>query len=235
VRYYPIFLDLLGLKVVVVGGGAVAERKVRTLLQCGAKIVVVSPWLTSRLTGLAKKGSIHYRKRTYRAQDLQGATMVLATTDNRKIQQIIVQDARRKRILVNVADRVELCDFIAPSILRRGDLTFAFSTGGASPGLAQKLRRDLGQQFGQAYADFLHWMGPVRQEILRAIPLQTKRRRLFQRILNSEIIDLLKKREREKARRVLSAILTQWGIPPLQRKTRPNHRRKPLKRPRRSS
>ena len=233
-RYYPIFLNLSGRKVVVVGGGGVAERKVRTLLQYGAKVVVVSPGLTSRLTGLARKGSIHYRKRTYRAQDLQGTTLVLATTDDRQAQKMIARDARRRRILVNVADRVELCDFIAPSILKRGDLTVAFSTGGASPGLAQKLRRDLGQQFGQAYADFLRWMGPVRQEILRAIPSQIKRRRLFHRILSSELIDLLKKGQRAKARRVLSEILTQWGVP-LQRKTRPNHHRRSPKRPQRSS
>jgi precorrin-2 dehydrogenase / sirohydrochlorin ferrochelatase len=233
VKYYPIFLDLRGLKVVVVGGGTVAERKVRTLLQYGAKVVVVSPRLTSRLKGPARKGSIRYRKRTYRAQDLQGATMVLATTDDRNIQQIIARDARQRRILVNVADRVELCDFIAPSILKRGDLTIAFSTGGASPGLAQQLRRDLGQQFGQAYAVFLRWMGPVRQEIFRTIPSQTKRRRLFHRILSSELIDLLKKGRRAKARRLLSAILAPWGIS-LQRKTRPNHRRRSLKRPQRS-
>lgn len=232
-RHYPIFLNLRGRKVIVVGGGTVAERKARTLLQCGAKVVVISPSLTTRLRGLARKGSIHYRKRTYRVQDLQGATMVLATTDDRNVQKIIARDARRRRILVNVADRVEFCDFIAPSILTRGDLTIAFSTGGASPGLAQKLRRDLGKQLGQAYTDFLRWMGPVRQEILRTIPSQTKRRRLFQRILNSELIDLLKQGKRIKARRVFSAILTQWNIP-LQRKTRSNHRRRSLKRPQRS-
>ncbi len=233
-RHYPIFLNLRDRKVIVVGGGAVAERKARTLLQCGAKVVVISPSLTTRLRGLARKGSIHYRKRTLGVQDLQGATMVLATTDDRNVQKIIAQDARRRRVLVNVADHVESCDFIAPSILTRGDLTIAFSTGGASPGLAQKLRRDIGEQLGQAYADFLRWMGPLRQEMLSAIPSQTKRRRLFQRILSSELIDLLKQGKRVKARRVLSVILAQWGIP-LQRKTRPNHRRRSLKRPQRSS
>lgn len=227
-RYYPVFLDLRDRLVLVVGGGKVAEHKVQTLLRCGAKIALVSPSITSKLKTMARNGAIRQMKRVYRMQDLQGAYMVFATTNDHDVQKTVARDARRKHIPVNIADRAALCDFITPSIFTRGDLTIAVSTGGASPALAQRLRRDISRQFGHAYADLLGWLGSNRREILRVIPSQSKRRRLFRRLFNSGLIELLKRGQRTEARRMLSDILTRWGVSPHGKVAlpTPKHRRK---------
>ena len=217
-KFYPVFLNLRDRKVVVVGGGKVAERKVHTVLRCGAKVLVVSPTLTIRLRALVQKKLVLHRKRSYRSQDLQGASLVLAATNQRRIQETVAHDARRKDLLVNVADRAELCDFLAPSILNRGNLTIAISTGGASPALARKLRQELGQQLGQGYGKLLQWMKAVRGEIIHSASSQSRRRILFNRILNSDVVHLLKQGKTGKAHRLFMGILERSAVP-IQRKS----------------
>lgn len=231
-KYYPILLDLQGRKVVVVGGGRVAERKARMLLRCRAEVTVVSPSLTAGLSSLARRGVLIHRHRVYRVEDLRGAFLVLATTNERDVQEAVAQDARRRRLLVNVADRTELCSFIAPSILTRGDLVIAISTGGASPALAQRLRRDLEKRIGRAYGDFLSLMSRLRGEILGRIPSQERRRRVFHRILDSGLLELLKQGKRIEAKRMLRALLSREGLVP-QPKI-PNRRRRSVHRRQRS-
>lgn len=211
-KYYPILLDLKGRKVVAIGGGIVAERKVRMLLRCKAEVTVVSPSLTAGLSSLVRRGVIMHRHRLYRAEDLRGAFLVLAATHERDVQEAVAQDAHRRRLLVNVADRTELCSFIAPSILTRGDLVIAISTGGASPALAQRLRRDLGKRIGRAYGDLLSLMSRLRGEILGRIPSQERRRRVFHRILDSGLLELLKQGKRIEAKRMLRALLSREGL-----------------------
>jgi siroheme synthase-like protein len=125
--YYPAFIDITGKKCLIIGGGKVAERKVAMLLRFGARIVVVSPVMSKQLMKLGEEGKIESFQRTYVEKDLSGTALVFACTDKNAINGKIRKDAMRKNIPVNVADDPVICDFIVPSIVRKGDLTIAIS------------------------------------------------------------------------------------------------------------
>jgi len=139
--YYPMFADLTGRLCVVIGGGLVAQRKVTTLLRYGARVTVISPTVTRRLGAYARQGRVRHLARRVCPTDLRGAWLVYAATDDPRTNQLVSRTAQRLRIFANVVDHAPLCSFIAPAIFRRGALTVAVSTGGASPSLAKKLRR----------------------------------------------------------------------------------------------
>jgi len=139
----------------VVGGGEIGERKVRALLACGARVTVVSPVVTPRLAGLAAGGHVVYRARSFRRSDLRGCALAVAATGDPLVDGAVAETARRWRVLVNVVDRPEHCDFILPSVLRRSELQIAVSPGGRSPALAGEIRRRLEGLFGPEYAELI--------------------------------------------------------------------------------
>ena len=161
--YFPVLLDLRGRLALVVGGGAVAARKVRDLLQCGASVTVVSPAITGDLAMLAAAGRIVHRARPFRRVDVRDAALVIAATGVPDVDTGVAAESRRRRALVNVVDRPAQCDFIAPSVLRRGDLQIAVSTGGRSPALAREIRRRLERVIGPEYADLVERVGRARR------------------------------------------------------------------------
>jgi precorrin-2 dehydrogenase len=142
-QYYPVSLDIKDRKCLVVGGGGVGTRKVKTLVECGAKVTVVSPGVSSQLLELVNNGLIVLEKRSYKETDLDGMFLVIGTTDSEKLNRQISMDAEKLNMLCNIADRPEVCNFILPSIVNRGDLTISISTSGKSPALAKKLRIEL--------------------------------------------------------------------------------------------
>ena len=163
--YYPAFLDLRGRRCLVVGGGAVAERKVEALREARARVVVVSPTLTSALGALATAGVIEHRARRFRRYDTHGCALVVAATGVGAVDDAVAAAARRVRALVNVVDRPAACDFILPSVLRRGDLQIAVSTGGKSPALAREIRRWLEAQIGEDYGELVARVGRARARL----------------------------------------------------------------------
>lgn len=161
--YFPAFLDLRGRPCLVVGGGAVGERKVRDLLASQARVTLVSPAVTPGLIELVERGQIAHRPRRFLRSDLRGMRVVIATTGVPAVDEAIAAQARRRGVLVNVADRPALCDFIFPSVLRRGELQIAVSTGGRSPALAREIRRRLEGLFGPEYAELVERAGNERR------------------------------------------------------------------------
>ena len=161
--YFPAFLDLRGRRALVVGGGLIGERKVRDLLACRAAVTVVSPEITLGLAELARRSVIAYRRRKFRAADIRGCALVVAATGVTAVDTAIAGAARRRHVLVNVVDRPALCDFIVPSVLRRGELQIAVSTGGRSPALAREIRRALESLFGPEYGDLVETVGAARR------------------------------------------------------------------------
>jgi precorrin-2 dehydrogenase/sirohydrochlorin ferrochelatase len=161
--YFPAFLDLRGRRCLVAGGSEVGERKARALLECGAHVIVVSPTLTPGLAALAEGGCIERRERMFRRSDLRGCALVIAATGERRVDEALAAMARRWRVLVNVVDRPAHCDFILPSVLRRGELQIAVSTGGRSPALAREIRRRLEGLFGPEYAELVRRVGADRR------------------------------------------------------------------------
>jgi precorrin-2 dehydrogenase/sirohydrochlorin ferrochelatase len=204
---YPMFLNISGKRCVVIGGGQVARRKVRTLLEHGASVEVISPDLCPELNKLAETGEVKVHRRRYQAGDLPGAFLVIAASDDSEINRQVVKEAKGKSVLVNATDDPENSDFIAPSSVRRGDMTIAISTTGRSPALARKIRTRLEKEFGDEYASLVNLIAEVRTEV--------KRRGIkvsgddWQEALDLDLmLDLLQKGDREKAKVVLLDKLT---------------------------
>jgi len=165
--YYPIFLDIEGKKCVVVGGGQVALRKVRALLDHGARVEVISPDLCPGLSRMFKQGKVHAVRRDYAEGDLAGAVIVVAATNDNDLNAKVAEEARARGVLINAVDDPQHCDFIVPSHLRHGDVTIAISTGGRSPALARKIRTELEKDLAAKYAPLASLVGGVRSELKR--------------------------------------------------------------------
>ena len=201
-KYYPVFLNVKVRKCVIVGGGEVALRKVEILLGHGAEIKVISPYICPELAEIGRKNSIRVIARGYRVGDLKNAFIAIAATDDNKINQLVVCEARERSVLVNVVDDAENSDFIVPSYLRRGDITIAVSTGGKSPALARKLRLRLESEFGDEYALLVNVIGEVRDELKKKC-IKVNAETWQQALDLDSLAGLLKKGEVEKAKTIL--------------------------------
>ena len=160
--YFPAFLDLRERRCLVVGGGAIGERKARELLACHARVTVVSPCLTAELQTLAQTDRLVWRARTFLRSDVRRCALVIAATGIPAVDTAVAAEARRRSVLVNAVDWPAQCDFIFGSILRRGELQIAVSTGGRSPALAREIRRRLEPMFGPEYAELVEQVGRER-------------------------------------------------------------------------
>jgi precorrin-2 dehydrogenase/sirohydrochlorin ferrochelatase len=200
--YYPIFLNISGRKCVVVGGGQVALRKVRGLLEGGANVEVIGPDLCPELDEFAGDGEIKVLRRPYQNGALRGAFVAIAASDDNNVNREVMKEARSGGILVNLVDSTQDSDFITTSCLRRGNITIAVSTAGSTPALARKIRSILENAFGEEYAQLAALVEEVRDEFIQQqIKVNSDG---WQKALDLDLmIDLLKKGEREKARSVL--------------------------------
>ena len=206
-RYYPICLDIQNRNCLVVGGGSVGTRKVITLLNCGADVTVVSPSASAHLQELANNGSVMIKNRTFRFSDLAGMFLVCSATDNQKLNRQIHAKAEDLGMLCNVADRPEVCNFILPSIVNRGDLIIAISTSGQSPAFAKKLRQDLEKVFGNEYAEFLKLMGAVRKKLLSRDHRPEAHKHLFEQLINGGLVEMIKAHQYQDINALLFKIL----------------------------
>jgi len=167
VSLFPAFLRLANRRVLVVGGGAIAAQKIPGLLEAGANVHVVSPKLHPALSEWVRNRQIDWSPKPFDPEDLQGTFLVIAATSIRELNAAVFAEADRRNILCNAVDDIDHCHFYCGSIVQRGDLQIAVSTNGKSPALAQRLRRELEQQFGPEYECWLEWLGAAR-ETLRA-------------------------------------------------------------------
>lgn len=164
-KYYPVFLDIKGRKCVIVGGGEVALRKAERLLDCGAKVSVISPQLVPELEALKDKGLIAHIASEYSGDLIDRVALIIGATDDEMTNAKISQDARSKGNPVNIVDDPQKCDFILPSVVQRGDLAITIGTGGKSPALARHLREELEEKYGQEYEIFLNILGELRKKM----------------------------------------------------------------------
>ncbi|OPX34646.1 MAG: hypothetical protein B1H11_10480 [Desulfobacteraceae bacterium 4484_190.1] len=208
-KYYPVFLALEGKNALVVGGGKVARRKVETLIEYGALVQIISMELTDGLKKLVEDGKIIHLGTQFEDHLMDGIFLVIAATDDHEFNHKISESARRKGLLINAVDQPADCDFIVPSIVKRGDLQIAISTSGKSPALAKKIRKELETQFGDEYESFLYLMGRLRKEILKKEYPQDENMRIFQEIVNSGILTALTKKNMDDVELILRRILPQ--------------------------
>jgi len=196
-NFYPVFLNLTGRRCVIIGGGQIAEGKITKLLDSSAKISVISPDATQTIHSLAQSGDIELQIRKYQAGDLTGAFLAIAATNDRLVNQEIFEEAEKLGILLNAVDDPPRCSFIAPSIVQRGPVTVAISTGGASPALARKLRETLDGSSALEWADATSVVSQARQVIKdKQVAVDPQR---WQCCMTSEILDLAKSGHEEQA------------------------------------
>ncbi|MEJ2282413.1 MAG: bifunctional precorrin-2 dehydrogenase/sirohydrochlorin ferrochelatase [Desulfobacterales bacterium] len=206
-KYYPVHLKIENRNCLVVGGGGVGTRKVKTLLECGARVTVISRELSRELRELAESGDIDLEQRSYRSEDLNGMFLVIGATNDMKLNRQISNDAEQLNTLCNIADRPEVCNFILPAIVRRDDLVITVSTSGKSPAMAKKLRKALENQYGEEYGELLRLMGAIRKKLLRQAHEPEAHKPLFEQLINSDLIEMIQKGETEKIDSLLLDVL----------------------------
>ena len=196
---FPIFIKLEGRRCLVIGAGAVAEGKISGLLDAAAKVRVIAPEATEQVRAWAASGKIEYLARPCEPTDLDGMFLVVAATDSHELHENIHAEARARGVLCNVVDVPELCDFYYPAVAQRGALQIAVSTSGQSPALAQRLRKELEEQFGPEYEAWLRQLGEEREKLFAADIDSDERKRLLHDLASADSFkSFLRKRKRSK-------------------------------------
>jgi precorrin-2 dehydrogenase/sirohydrochlorin ferrochelatase len=191
-RYYPVNLDIRERPCLVVGAGRVGARKVKTLIQCGAMVTVVSPEASSSILQLAADKAIVLKERPYRSSDVGGMFLVIGATDDETLNRRIHADAEHRHLLCNIADRPEICNFVLPAIVRRGDFVMAISTAGKSPAFAKHIRKRLEDQYGAEYGELLDLMGAIRSRLLAEAHEPEAHKTLFEQLIAGDLLTLVK-------------------------------------------
>ncbi len=194
--FFPMLVNLAGRKCLVVGAGAVAAAKIEGLLLCGADVEVVSPRAAPAIQRLARAGRLVWRRKAFSRRDVQGKFLAIAATNSSKINEAVFRACAARGVLCNSVDDPEHCDFIYPAVARRGPLQIAISTGGRSPALAARLRRELERQFGPEWGAWVEDLGLRRDELLKGkMPEKSRRRRLQQMARPKALRDFLRGHE----------------------------------------
>ncbi len=199
----PIFVEVQSRPVLVVGGGEVAQRKVEALVEAGARVTVISPRLTPRLAQLAARGTIRHLARRYQPGDLTGFTLVYGATDDPGVHRQLAVEARSRGAMLNLADQPHLCDFIVPAVVRRGELVVAISTGGSSPALASRLRRQFETILGPEYELLLAIMQEARKRLHASTENRLSRMDALNSLAASGLEEPLRRRDFAQADRLL--------------------------------
>jgi precorrin-2 dehydrogenase/sirohydrochlorin ferrochelatase len=186
---FPMFLKLERRSCLVVGAGAIGEPKIQSLLLAGANVRVIAPQAHPAVMDWARAGLIVWEPRAFLPNDLEGVFLVIAATASAELNQLVFNEARRRNILCNAVDDPENCDFYFPAVVRRGQLQIAISTGGQSPALAQRLRRELEQQFTPDYAGWLEELGENRKKLFDGALDPERRRELLHSLASREAFD----------------------------------------------
>ena len=205
--YFPIFLEMTGRRALVVGGGAVAEHKIASLLEAGAQVTLISPEVTETIARWSKEKSISLIARRYQPGDLAGYELVFVATDDKEVNARAYNEGGVRGVWVNAADDPAHCDFILPSILRRGDLTVAVSSGGGSPALARTIREELEIHLSQEYEQLAKLAAEARVELHKRslnVPFET-----WRRALSGDVRQLLMRGDVAQAR---SHLLKELGV-----------------------
>jgi precorrin-2 dehydrogenase / sirohydrochlorin ferrochelatase len=212
--YYPIFLDIEDHDVVIIGGGPVCERKAETMMKYGARVTIVAPDLTEQIRQWAAAGVLKIRQKKYEANDIDGASIVIASTDDEDVNTRVASDCRKRKIPVNVVDVTHLCEFIVPAIVEQGSIQLAVSTGGKSPALARTLKEDLQKFVGPEYAEINDLLGTLRPSAKKVLPTDVDRKRFFDGIIARGVVEMVRQGKRRQAYETIARACAEAGVEP---------------------
>ena len=176
---YPIFLKLEGHKVLIVGGGLIAQQKIEAVLRSATDVTVLAPQVTPRIRLWAHQGRLRHMALPYRPGMTKGYFLVIAATDSEQVNRAVYNEASQSGALANAVDDPGYCDFYSPAVVSRGDFQIAISTGGNSPALAQSVRKELEQEFGPEYESWTAWLGRMREAVRSVLPRSERRKQLL--------------------------------------------------------
>lgn len=207
---YPINLDLTGQACLVLGGGSVAERKVRRLLDEGAVVTVIAPALTPALQILAEEHQLSWQRRTYQPGDETTFFLIICATDDEAVSQAVSAAAKAQGKLLNVCDVPDLCNFTLPSIVRQGDLQLTISTNGKAPAFSRWLRKHLEQHFDERYGRWMAQLAAIRKEGQALLATSGDRQAFWRQALTDDVMDLVENNEIDAASSLLRKRLAAW-------------------------
>jgi precorrin-2 dehydrogenase / sirohydrochlorin ferrochelatase len=184
---FPIFLKIAARPCIVIGAGSLAESKIDSLRAAHAEVTVIAPVASARIVDLAAGGEIAWKQREFVAGDLTGYFLVVAATNDAAVNRAVYNEATEKNVLCNAVDDPPFCDFYFPSVVRRGDLQIAISTSGASPALAQRLRKEINAQLPLDVGDWVTDLGNLRREVTQMEPLNEERKWLLHQLAQREV------------------------------------------------
>lgn len=200
-RYFPLFLDLQDKPCLVVGAGEIATRKAEQLLHYGARLTIVAPDASADVRHWASEGRVVWRQRSFEPSDLDGALLVVASTNLPDVNRAVFDAASELGVLANIVDVPELCHFTYGALVERGDLQIAISTSGRSPAYAARLKRDLEQQFGPEYEEYVDILGEARARARASLAEEALRKQALQRVMALDLLALIMEGRGEEARR----------------------------------
>src|SRR6266699_4446118 len=199
-KLFPMFLKLSGRPCLVVGAGTIAESKIVSLLEAGGRLRVVAPEATPQVRSWAQSNEIQWHQRPFEPHDLDGIFLVVAATSSTELHKRIFEEATRRGVLCNIVDVPPLCDFYYPAVVQRGALHIAISTSGESPALAQRLRKQLEDQFGPEYEEWLAQLGEVRDKLFSTNLDPEERKRLLHQDASEEAFEAFLRNRRHSNR-----------------------------------
>lgn len=212
-KYYPAYLNLRGCIVLVIGGGSIAEGKIRQFIEAGARVRVVSPTLTDSLNQLVENGEIEHVKTVFKAiisdEIFKDVRLVMAATNDQEANDAAAQAAVNKGLFCNVVDQTELCTFITPALVNRGDIQISVSTGGGSPSLAKRIKREIAESIGDEYITLLEIAKDIRAEAKILFPDFDERKVILQAFIDSDALELIRDGKVDEARQLSREFLTQ--------------------------
>ncbi|WP_102691859.1 NAD(P)-binding protein [Rummeliibacillus pycnus] len=210
-NYYPMMLNIEGRAALVVGGGAVATRKVTSLLKAQAQVTVISPELSPELKQLAEEDTIQWKKKCFTPDDLNDAFLIIAATNSSKTNEQVAQYASKQQ-LCNIVDCEELSQFIVPSVVQRGPLTIAVSTSGANPKLAKEIKKELEAQYDDSYEDYIEFLQKARRQIIDEVKDSKQKSYLLQELLDSQFLTLTKTKQLKEREQLFEKLLKKGTI-----------------------
>ena len=209
--FYPINLNIKDKKCVVIGGGIIATRKIKSLLAAQAQVFVISPQVTSIIQTLIDNQKINYIARDYQAGDIKGCFLVICATNNKKVNKMIAEEAESLGLLFNVIDDSTDSNFTVPAVIRRNDLLLTVSTNGKSPAVAKQIKAELSLIYGEEYGYFLNLIAKYRQELKTKVKNSKERECFWRDNLNKDILTLLKEGKLDEAEAKIKDAIGSFG------------------------